>query len=282
VAVAYFGQGASKLLPLPPHSRLVVDASDRAVSSGQTSPADLKKMQRHGVIVYSLPYLHAKIYAFDKIAFIGSANASNNAANTLIESMISTTDASVVRSARQFVRELCLNEMTPETLDELQKKYRPPRFNGKKNSSQRIKHLKLPRLMLVQTYREDLPKGSETAEADGLRVAKTKQKYERYEIDKFWWPGKCPFQTGDKVVEVHDEGRGKLLVSPPGNVVHTRQWSNGKQNLTFIFYEYPNLRRVRLERLARRIGYGAKKRLSGNGLIRNRAFAEKLFAAFGG
>jgi hypothetical protein len=53
VAVAYFGQGASKLLPLPAGSRLVVDASDNAVKSGQTQPSDLKRLQKRGVVIYS-------------------------------------------------------------------------------------------------------------------------------------------------------------------------------------------------------------------------------------
>jgi hypothetical protein len=43
VAVAYFGQGASKLLPL----------------------------QNRGVVIYSYPSLHAKVYAFDGFAFVG-------------------------------------------------------------------------------------------------------------------------------------------------------------------------------------------------------------------
>src|ERR1700688_4133806 len=54
VAVAYFGQGASKLLPLPAGSCLVVDASESAVKSGQTCPAELKKMQKRGVIIYRI------------------------------------------------------------------------------------------------------------------------------------------------------------------------------------------------------------------------------------
>jgi hypothetical protein len=48
VAVAYFGQGASKLMPLPAGSRLVVDASEGAVKSGQTLPADLVRIQKRG------------------------------------------------------------------------------------------------------------------------------------------------------------------------------------------------------------------------------------------
>jgi 4-hydroxy-3-methylbut-2-enyl diphosphate reductase IspH len=50
VAVAYFGTGASKRLPLKKESILVVDATDRAVKSGQTNPSELKKLQDKGVL----------------------------------------------------------------------------------------------------------------------------------------------------------------------------------------------------------------------------------------
>jgi hypothetical protein len=56
-AVAYFGKGASRLLPLAKGSRLVVDASERSVASGQTCPADLIKLVKRGVAVYSVPNL---------------------------------------------------------------------------------------------------------------------------------------------------------------------------------------------------------------------------------
>jgi hypothetical protein len=38
VAIAYFGNGGSKLLPLKPNSILLVDASEGAVNAGQTDP----------------------------------------------------------------------------------------------------------------------------------------------------------------------------------------------------------------------------------------------------
>jgi hypothetical protein len=77
VAVAYFGKGASKLLPLPGGSRLVVDASEDSVKTGKTHPRDLKRLQKRGVVIYSHSSLHAKVYAFDGYVFVGSANASN-------------------------------------------------------------------------------------------------------------------------------------------------------------------------------------------------------------
>jgi hypothetical protein len=127
-AVAYFGQGASKLLTLPAKSRLVVDASEGAVKSGQTCPAELKKLQKRGVIIYRIPNLHAKIVAFDKDAFIGSANVSNRSATALIEAVVQTNDPGLVRSARTFVRGLCLDELSPTTIDHLDAIYRPPRI----------------------------------------------------------------------------------------------------------------------------------------------------------
>jgi hypothetical protein len=45
-----------------------------------------------------------------------------------------------------------------------------------------------------------------------------------------------------------------------------------------VFLELPEVRRIGLEKLARRLGYGAKKKLSRNGLVRNQEFAEILLA----
>src|ERR1700738_4827401 len=130
VAVAYFGQGASKLLPLRAGSRLVVDASEGAVKCGQTHPADLKKLQKRGVVIYSYQSLHAKVYAFESFAFIGSANASNRSSGILTEAVVKTSDQAVVRGAKDFVKGLCLDELSPGRLDRLQKLYRPPRVPG--------------------------------------------------------------------------------------------------------------------------------------------------------
>src|SRR5438132_14212299 len=87
VAVAYFGQGAAKLLPLPSGSRLVVDASEGAVKSGQTCPAELSKLLNRGVRIYSRQNLHAKIFVFGTKVFVGSANVSQRSASILREAM---------------------------------------------------------------------------------------------------------------------------------------------------------------------------------------------------
>jgi phosphatidylserine/phosphatidylglycerophosphate/cardiolipin synthase-like enzyme len=121
VAVAYFGKGAAKLLPLPRGSRLVVDASDNAVKAGQTHPADLLALQAKGVRVFSYPYLHGKIYVFGNVAAIGSANASYNSAQTLLEAMVMTTERRIVEGAKRFVERIAKNELGPDQLSRLQK-----------------------------------------------------------------------------------------------------------------------------------------------------------------
>jgi len=164
------------------------------VKSGQTHPADLKFLQERGVIIYSVPNLHAKIYVCDDVALVGSANASNHSAGTLIETMLRTTDPGIVRSAKSFVGSLCLNELSRGALDRLQEIYRSPRIPGgalKRNKSLRRRtRAELPRLFLTQLVRGDPPKGSEQAQEKGLQVAKSQRKHSRtYVLQDFYWHG---------------------------------------------------------------------------------------------
>ncbi|MEI8152746.1 MAG: phospholipase D family protein [Hyphomicrobiales bacterium] len=283
-AVAYFGQGASKLLPLPPNSRLVVDASDHAVKSGQTCPADLKLLQKRGVIIYSAPNLHAKVYAFNDVAFIGSANVSGRSAGTLIEAMMRTTNRSVIGAARSFVRDLCLNELSPGAIDRLGRIYRPPQMQGNiptkrgRSVNRRIRQ-ELPRLFLTHLVRGDLPAESEATEERGFRIARSRRKHGRtYVLDDFSWSGDAPFRERDKIIQVIKEKDGTRLIDAPGEVIHTQEWRRNDRRLTFVYLELPRVRRIGLERLARRLGYGAKKKLLKRGLVRDRDFTEALLA----
>lgn len=121
VSVAYFGKGAADLLHLPAKSRLVVDASEAAVKQGQTNPAKLRRMRRRRVAVYSVQNLHARVFAFDTAVFIGSANVSKHSASVLQEAVLRVTDAAVLKAARDFVTELCLEPLGPKELMRLQK-----------------------------------------------------------------------------------------------------------------------------------------------------------------
>jgi len=283
VAVAYFGQGASKLLPLRAGSRLVVDASENAVKSGQTHPADLKKLQARGVVIYSYPFLHAKVYAFDGFAFVGSANASNRSSGILTEAVVKTSDAAVVRSAKTFVRDLCRDELSPSRLDQLQKMYRPPRIPGGAKEHPKSRSRKgrnaLPRLFIAQLKVKDLPEGSEAAGEQGMKVAKARRKHGRsYVLTDYFRVGKNIVRKSDKVIQIVEQPDGRRLIDAPADVLYTRPWKGGRWQVTFIYLEHPDVRRTNLDTLASRLGYGAKKKLHRDGLVRDREFAEKLLA----
>ena len=124
VAVAYFGTGAAKRLPLKKGSILVVDASDKAVKSGQTNPAELIKLRKLGVRIFSMSNLHAKVFVFGGVAFVGSTNVSENSEDVYSEASIRSSQTSVVSSARQFVRTLAVNEIGPQKLEALLAAYK--------------------------------------------------------------------------------------------------------------------------------------------------------------
>lgn len=282
VAVAYLGKGAARLLPLPKGSRLLVDASDGAVKSGQTCPDELRKLRLRGVRVFSTENLHAKVFVFGSTAFVGSANASRHSADVLEEAVVAITDPGVVGAAREFVRSRCLHELGPEELKRLHAIYRPPRIPGAKPSrrSNGGTRSQLRRVRIAQLTPSEFPDGSEGVQERGTATARKRMEKPRsHELDDFFWHGKCAFQPGDIVIQVVDEGGGRRMVSAPGTVTHRAVWSNGRRRCTFVYLELPKRRRLELGRLARRIGRGAKKRLMRTGAVNNE-WARRLLAAW--
>lgn len=282
VAVAYFGQNGATRLPLGEGSRIVVNASEAAVKSGQTCPAELKKLLKKGVSIYSVANLHAKVFVLGSKAYVGSANVSRYSDEWLIEAMVVTSDRAAVAEARRFVDSLCLHELGPEAIDDLAKIYRPPRMVGgrptRRSSTRTGIAPELPRVLLAQLRVKDPPAGSENTLERGRKVAKERMKHpRRHELVDFWWRGKCPFRAGDLVVQVLKESNDRRMVTPPGTVLHVKK----APKCTFVYLELPRKRRVSLEILARRIGEGAEKRLGRGGQLSPR-LAERLLAAWSG
>ena len=280
VAVAYFGAGAARLLPLPKGSRLVVDASERSVASGQTCPADLIILLKRGVTVYSVANLHAKVFVLGRAAYIGSANVSSRSASHLVEAVIRTTEVEVVSAARQFVQEHCLHELSPTVLKRLAKLYRPPLMPGGKPGKPRqemtSKRPSLPRLLLAQLHLEDWSEQDQALHDAAMLVAKTRREHPRsFEMESFRNTGRCAYQRGDVVIQVTDEGSGNVLVTPPGNVLHVRTRHDGNGLVSFICLERPLRRRRSVRSLAREIGC-TQRRLRRDGVIRDSGFAQAL------
>ncbi|UQA61352.1 hypothetical protein [Polyangium aurulentum] len=85
---------------------LVVDASDAAIQGGQTSVPVLRAALKRGAALYSLPGLHAKVFAFGRTVVIGSGNLSASSAESLIEAAIITDQPSAVAGVRTLIEQL--------------------------------------------------------------------------------------------------------------------------------------------------------------------------------
>lgn len=280
VAVAYFGAGASHLLPLPKGSRLVVDASDKAVASGQTCPTDLGKLVKRGVKVYSVPNLHAKVFVLGRAAYIGSTNVSSRSESHLVEAGVRTTEPGTVQAAREFVQKNCLHELTPTVLMRLAKLYRPPKLPGSKRGKRQVvatsQRPSIPRVFLAQLHFEQWSERDQVLHDSAELVAKRRREHPRsFELESFRQTGRCSLRRGDVVIQVTDEGNGRVLATPPGNVLHVRTRRSGTRQVSFVFLERPSRRRRTIKSLARSLGC-PQKRLRRDGMIQHRAFAEAL------
>lgn len=103
-AVAYVT--SDSMLQFNEDDLLIVDASDQAIESGQTSAPLLRRAFENGVALYSCRTLHAKVMLFDGVAVIGSANVSQSSERSLIEAALLTDHPSTVSMTRAFLQKL--------------------------------------------------------------------------------------------------------------------------------------------------------------------------------
>lgn len=284
-AVAYFGQQGARLVALRRGSRLVVDASEHAVRSGQTHPNSLLALLKKGVRVYSVSNLHAKVFVFGNRAYVGSANVSRRSEKVLIEAVIETTEPGTVAAARKFVRDHCLKALGPEELERLQRHYKPPimpRGRRQRGHSRRVRNRpELPRTWLAQLHLETWNDTDWAIHGPAMKAAKTRRRHPRtWEVDSFRWGGRPRFGRGDVVVTITDEGHGRVMIAPPGSVLDMKSYERRKGVSTFVFLERPKKRRKSIAALARKLGRGSRKRLKRSGRLAAGEFTQNLLGAF--
>ena len=149
-AVAYFGASGDSLLPLRAGSALVVDATINTVAAGATCPHSLLRLHKSGVEIFSAKHLHAKIYAFDTSAFVGSANASQRSNQHLIEAVVRFDNPKSVESVRQSVLALCRTRLDSDDIRSLLTVYRPPKPELAEKPKQTLLQTLLMELTLEQ------------------------------------------------------------------------------------------------------------------------------------
>jgi hypothetical protein len=277
VAVAYFGQQGASMLPLKKGSTLLVDASEKAVKSGQTCPEELLKLYYNGVHIYSLENLHAKLFVIGKELFIGSTNVSGNSSKILQEAIVKTNDKQAIKDAKAFIESHTGSiEIGEEQLSRLSKMYNPPKNMGERNpsskSSQKEKTpsfqvVKLKNISVSEEENEQFVLGA--AEAQKHRIKKS-----RHSVDEFILDGKINLIKGDIIMQIVDEGNN-VYVTPAGTLIHMRNWSNGKKNKTCCFVEIPNKRRKNINVLKKQFDTKTFNLINRNGR-KSKSVAEAL------
>ena len=287
VAVAYFGSGASGLLPLKKGSTLVVAMSERAVRSGQTKPSEVLKLMNRQVEVHTVQNLHAKVFATVSSAIIGSTNVSHSSADRLVEAAVETQDSRLVRSCRDFVRSLKGELVTPGYAKRMQQFYKPPRFgvskgkgNGKRGRADAPKHSPTWAVPLVRYY----PNERQTACSNIGRPKARKRLRSRhnFSVDEFFWSGLDllgRLHVDDLILQVTDESPSKQMVSPLGRVLHIEKYKLGRTWSGVVFVEVSNgLRRKNQRSIVASLGSDAKflADLKGPKVLRDTAFVHSL------
>jgi hypothetical protein len=210
VVVAYLGKGASKILPLQRGDVLVVDLSEQAVMNGQTDPHEVEKYIKRGVKVYRQPYLHAKLYVFDKTVMVSSANLSTRSLINLIEVGILSKNKKILVMAKKFINSLITGKKTvsQNELKHLKKLYRQPRIkNGQK----------VRNFWILAVEEVDLSEEEEKIFRE--LESKTMVDSSRFKPSYVHWPkSMCRWKEGDVVVQIYRSANGQTYVIPPSIV----------------------------------------------------------------
>lgn len=204
VAVAYYS--CDDGLAFAADDVLVVDASDKAIASGQTDASALRRAVKAGARVYSMPALHAKIYALGEHVLIGSANSSRSSRDTLIECLAESRNPHAVAQSIAFVTALSehaavVDEAFLARIEKI-KVTRAPNGRGRRPDVS----VRRPRCWLVGVHEVPYPGDEAAVEARKNELAQEAHSANE-ELGWFWWPGDTSVfhrdvQAGDLIVQI--------------------------------------------------------------------------------
>jgi hypothetical protein len=241
-AVAYLGSGGADLLPLKKGDILVVNLGLQTVKQGATSPKEIQRLVKRGVVVFTRSTLHAKFFICDKTLLVGSANISNNSQQVLDEAASLTTDTTAVRRANDFFDKLCTEPVRPEYLKVCLKAYKPPVFVPERNigKSSRQKRVVEAKLWFIGGLHQiDIPE-YEAKKAEGIQqVAGQKlQKPQGTHADFVHYHDKPSYyddiRPGDWIVTCVADSEGGRYVYPPQQVIDHESYARAPGKKRFL------------------------------------------------
>jgi hypothetical protein len=184
----------------------------------------------------------------------------------------------MVNAARRFVREQSFRMVTPQYAQRMAKFYKPPKFAAPPRRTDGAASAQAPVVHVVQLEYVDWSVEEENFADNQLSLAKRRRATPyASSIDRFRLRGRVRLAEDDVVVQVMDEGGGRKMVSPHGNVIRVSRYRKGRNAFTFVYVEIPKrLRRKNLKSVVKRLGHQAKNYLSKDRVLRNGAFVRSL------
>lgn len=215
IAVAYYSNDDG--MSFSEGDILVVDASEKAVTCGQTNPTALLRALKAGAKVYSVPSLHAKVYVLGDRVYLGSANASTSSRVSLIECMVSSDEPHLVGDAIGFIEGLISNEnlMDKARLKTLEALYVPPQLPEDARPKQAATHEN--RFWIVGIVDEAYP-GDEMKLDRSMKRMKRNDDIDGQHLDYFWWDQKVDMKfsreakKGDQIIQIYKGDDGTISV----------------------------------------------------------------------
>ena len=222
-AVSYVGVRAPEVLPLRKGDFLICDASAKAIKQGVTSAKSLASYLRLGVQVFSYEGLHSKVVASEKFAWVGSANASGNSRDNLIEASV-RVEGPTCRTAFKWAESLATEDAELSVQDVRALAKLPVSWQAKGGEATRRKAILewpkgLEKLFIVGLTRGVPAYMWKEAEKQKVDIKKSLQT-QGSRLDNFFWTAKLQgASAGDWVVPVTDNRVGK-----PGRIVKISQF----------------------------------------------------------
>lgn len=244
---------------------LVVDATRKAITSGETTAKVLLDAHDAGAQIYNCPHLHAKLLVMDAVAIIGSGNLSGNSSN-LHECAVLTDQSSVVGPARAYIQQLreCSRLLTRRELVALTKLpvvRRGGRAQGKAKTSLTKKLGARRWLVGVTPINEERMSAEDQATNErALSKLAAKLDMDRKKLDWVRLRGSSKMRKDSKVGDLMIVATGShsktshLTVSPPSAILARAN----SENSTFLYYlcssRKPDIGKLKLAELLREAG----------------------------
>jgi hypothetical protein len=222
---------------------LVLDASDGAIASGQTSAKTVSALWKKGVVIYSHNGLHAKVIVADCVLVASSANLSESSLSKLFEAGIETDNLNNVSSATGMIAKLIekSSRIDKPFIARIMKIQVKKHFGGGKSKARTTaKGHRDPVTWLTQVYFDDDPKTPEELRRIKLGMAKAEKRMANPRSSPVWLEyarnmhRDKQVRQGDNIVQMEESANGepqRVYCHAPVLLVEN------EPNCTRVYYE---------------------------------------------